>query len=420
MSDTASSHRPRWHALLFAAAWLGCAVQAQAQCGGQPNSQQYTNCMMNTVILPEQQRQQREAAERQNQPPPPRTVGDQLREEAAWVSRHGWGAYAASPGLAQVGAASDLTSEAKAERQARKDCERQGGRDCKVIATVNNRCLALAHNGGGAYALAAKHLESEAAGQALAECNAKSPGQVCRLHSPLLCPGQGVSARPAERSAEDYARELEVHSDKRPFFGAVASDGSAVYLVANATSAQDAGQRALADCGGGACKLLAATALEDQCQVAAWAPGQKGEAVVVESAWPVDARLNALRKCSALYGQACAASAPSCSGRAHLGRQGDGVVHAKRSMQAGDDAREALAPWVGGRVFDAFYDGWGSPSRIEDGGDLLAKSRELIFDYGIDAGRGRPARPCRVIWSSQDDNVSAYRTEGEGCAWLVR
>jgi len=416
--DRSRAGGARW--LLPALLAMGWSLQAQAQCAGPMNAQQYGDCMMTTVILPQQQLQrQREEDERNRAPPRAPTPDEIERARQAEVARHGWGAYAASPGLAQIGRSADLTSESKAQKQALKDCESRGGKGCTVLATVENQCLVLARNAGGAFALGRAKVDLDAAEQALQACAPKSPEQLCRLHPDMVCSGLSASTRGSGDPA-GFARALEARYDRRPLWGAVASDGRELRFVANATSARLAGERALADCGA-QCTLLATSRQEDQCLVAAWVPGATAAPRVIESYTPGNARAEALRDCAAATGQACAASPAYCSGRAGAAEEGDGTVRGAMRLQEvrAEDLRESLAVWVGMGT-GAFREVWGSPDKIDDGGQLLATRRTLVFDYSIKAGAKRPARPCLVQWSEVDERIESYALKGEGCRLLFK
>ncbi|MEH6421424.1 DUF4189 domain-containing protein [Pseudomonas sp. CGJS7] len=404
---------------LLLPALLALSWGAQAQCAGPMGAQQYNECFTMNVILPQQQRQ-REEAERNREPPRPPTAEEIAAAERAQVAREGWGAYAASPGLAQIGQSSDLTSQSKAEKAALKDCEKRGGRGCSVLSAVQNECLVLARNHGGAYALATAKTDVEAAKQALQQCNQKSPDQVCRFHSPMLCPGLGVAMGGVSNDSARYARDLETEFDQRPYWGAVASGGGQLYFVANATSAKLASERALADCGAD-CKLLAANKRENECLVAAWVPGAAAAPMVIESHAVAGARVEALRQCAGATGQMCAASQASCSSRERVAENGDGTVSTTMSTQnaRAEDLRESLQPWVGMRGY-GYRILWSQPDKFDDGGNLLATRRTLTYNYAIPAGRGRPARPCSVIWSEVDDKMESYTLKGEGCRFLFK
>ncbi|MGO1069408.1 DUF4189 domain-containing protein [Lysobacter sp. CA199] len=408
----------RW-LLLPALLLIGWSVQVQAQCAGNMNAQQYSNCFTQAVIIPQQLRE-REEAERNRQPPPPPTPEQIAAARAAEIARYGWGAYAASPGLAQIGEATDQTSQKKAEKGALKDCEKRGGKDCAVLGVVDNECLVLARNGSGAYALTAARVDLDAAKQALQQCNQKSPDQICRLHSNMLCPGFGSSQLGDPSHADEFARNLEVEFDERPLWGAVASDGRNLHFVANATSARLASERAVADCGAD-CKLLAANKGENQCLVAAWVPGASAVPMVIESGSVGAARVEALRKCAGATGQVCAASPASCSSRERVAKDGDGLTRIGMPLQnvRAEDLRETLQPWVGMRTY-TYQIVWTSPDKFDDGGNLLATRRTLTYDYTVPAGRGRPARPCFVTWNEVDDKMESYSLKGDGCRFLFK
>ncbi|MEH6421423.1 DUF4189 domain-containing protein [Pseudomonas sp. CGJS7] len=416
----AAGAKPGGRRWLLLPTLLALSWGAQAQCAGPMNGEQYSACITQTVILPEQLRA-REAAERGNAPAREPGREEIERAQAAAVARNGWGAYAASPGLAQIGRASDLSSRGKAEKAALKDCQDQGGKECAVLVAVDNECAVLAHNGGATHAFGIARRETQAAKQALEQCTRQSPDRLCRLQPLSVCPGQGVSFRGERVDPAVYARELEVAYDPRPLWGAVASDGRNLHFVVNATGRERAGALALADCGGSQCALLASAQKENQCLAAAWVPGAAAAPIVVENRTPGDARINALRQCASATGQVCAASPAQCSQRERAAAEGDGSVRASMRLQdvRAEDLRESLQPWVGMNSLD-FTFMWSSPDKLEDGGDLRAKRRTLSYDYSIKASGKHPARPCWVVWDEVDGNLEAYALKGEGCRFLFK
>jgi Domain of unknown function (DUF4189) len=59
-----------------------------------------------------------------------------------WSSR--WGAIALDPAAGHFGGREGLNSKRKAEKAAIKECKKNGGISCKIVATYSNQCGAMA------------------------------------------------------------------------------------------------------------------------------------------------------------------------------------------------------------------------------------------------------------------------------------
>ncbi|MEH6419405.1 DUF4189 domain-containing protein [Pseudomonas sp. CGJS7] len=402
--------------LLPALALLGWSLDAGAICSV-PGAQQQQQCVQNfvqNVIIPHQQAMQ--AAAQNQPPPPPPTPMEMMRERAQAQARKGWGAVAASPGLAQVAGAGDVGSQRKAESAALKACADRGGQGCAVLASANNACVAVARNADAQFASGTGPDEIAASRVALSGCNGKSPDKLCNLVDEPLCSGTAGGLFHAQGlSGEQRARLFEVAADDRLLWGALAGNGKAVYAAANALSQAQALSEAAAKCGGGACKPIAAHS--NSCLAAAW-PKKGGAPFVAESDYPEAARIDALSQCSAVHGAACAVSAPNCAGRAYVGYD-FARVHTGAKAADTDRGRQPgaalLEPWVN-RAEAEFRAHWGEPS---DTTEVMRGESRLTYDKSFQSKAGAQ-RSCKIAVFTRAYRVFSYLTEGNACAEVIR
>ncbi|MGO1072512.1 DUF4189 domain-containing protein [Lysobacter sp. CA199] len=401
---------------LSALALLGWSLEASAICSV-PGTQQQQQCVQNfvqNVVIPQQQAMQAAA---QNQPlPPPRSPMDAMREQAQARARKGWGAIAASPGLAQLAGAGDLGNQRKAESAALKACAVQGGKDCTVLASADNACIAVALNADRQFASGLGRDEVAASRVALSGCNGKSPDQVCNLIREPLCSGiAGGLFSTGDLNAEQRARLFEVAADDRLFWGALVGNGKAVYAAADGLSQEQAEAAAKAKCSGAGCKLIAAHS--NSCLAAAW-PKKGGAPFVAESDYPEAARVEALSQCSAVHGAACSVAAPNCSGRAYAGydftriHTGAKVAETERGKQAG---AALLEPWIG-RAEAEFRAHWGEPA---DTTQVMPGESRLTYDKSFRSKAGAE-RACKIAVFTRAYRVFSYFNEGGACVDIVR
>lgn len=103
-----------------------------------------------------------------------------------WLDR--WGAIAVDEATATAGTVSASANKSKAEGEALTRCSENGGKNCKLIYTYHNQCVAVtqAIKGGAMFAVSARD-EASASQIALDDC-----GKECRvLYSRCSLPVRG-------------------------------------------------------------------------------------------------------------------------------------------------------------------------------------------------------------------------------------
>lgn len=96
-----------------------------------------------------------------------------------------WGALATYEPLGVIGVAAGLGNKEDAEQEALADCKRQGGKSCRVDATYENSCVALAGSHTG-YSIGGDADLDVAKKKALEKCRSRATKTAISLISPVV------------------------------------------------------------------------------------------------------------------------------------------------------------------------------------------------------------------------------------------
>lgn len=109
----------------------------------------------------------------------PMSQGEQAPPDPgpSWASR--WGAVAVDSNAGKFGAVDGATSKRRAYKAAISDCERNGGRKCKVLLGYYNQCGALAAGSAGTVSYSASQ-QSQAIDGAMQRCDNKTDN--CQIY----------------------------------------------------------------------------------------------------------------------------------------------------------------------------------------------------------------------------------------------